>query len=493
MRKNEERLKKQEAKSIPYTSTTNSIQEEWGNYQWYNEIEREKKIITYDGLQKVFENIRLCQNSDPRQVILITGERGVGKELVAKAIHRDSDRKDKLFVAMNCAAIPKELLESELFGHVKGAFSGAIKNKPGRFLEADKGVLFLDEIGNISLETQAKLLRVIEDRKVVKVGDDYKNAKDIDVKVIVATNKDLLSEIKEGRFKADLHDRIKGFPIHIPPLRERILDIPVLVKNFVFVEDENGRTKKGISSLQFELLFFCICWPWPGNVRELKSFIGFCHNKCDSRGVLGIKHAKGFFGDDPSSPIYHYRLFLDYMVKHAPSELQKFAHWKTKKLNKQHGRVSLYLGEETEYEEIKLDEIPEPGRPSRNRVVELSRIVDHDNFLQKIRNRQELSPQEEELKRCLNEPKKHENYVDRIYGLKYLFERNFISWHAELFPLQKEMVDIYSLPYKQAKIEFKYEYSKRTLERNNGNKTKTVKEMSISDETLRKNLKKFNL
>jgi two-component system, NtrC family, nitrogen regulation response regulator NtrX len=201
--------------------------------------------------------------------VLITGENGTGKELVAKAIHNQSMRKDRSFVEVNCAAIPNELIESELFGHEKGSFTGAVQQRIGRFELANKGTLFLDEIGDMSLQAQAKVLRAIEDGKIERVGGGKKI--EVDVRIISATNKNLLDEIEKGNFREDLYHRINVIPIQIPPLRERIDDIPVLINSFV--EEITAKHKKPLVKLNDDAMKYLQSMEWSGNVRELRNSV----------------------------------------------------------------------------------------------------------------------------------------------------------------------------------------------------------------------------
>ena len=199
--------------------------------------------------------------------VLIFGENGTGKELVARTIHHLSLRREEPFVEMNCAAIPEELIESELFGHVRGAFTGASEAKPGRFLLADGGTLFLDEIGDMSLRTQAKVLRVLQEQAFEPVGGTTLR---VDVRVIAATNKDLPREIASGRFREDLYFRLNVLPLRVPPLRERAEDIPLLAAHFVEqFSRQYGRARR----LAAETLPVLQRYRWPGNVRELKNMI----------------------------------------------------------------------------------------------------------------------------------------------------------------------------------------------------------------------------
>jgi len=201
--------------------------------------------------------------------ILIFGESGTGKELIARAIHEQSLRKDEKFVQVNCAAIPEELIESELFGHVKGAFTGATEKKPGKFELADRGTLFLDEVADMSLKTQAKVLRILEEGEVQKVGSTKIHR--VDVRIIAATNKDLKKAIKDGGFREDLFFRLNVIPIYSPALREKKEDVPLLVDYFTrnFVSDNNFR-KKRFSDDALEAM---MKYPWKGNVRELKNVV----------------------------------------------------------------------------------------------------------------------------------------------------------------------------------------------------------------------------
>jgi two-component system, NtrC family, nitrogen regulation response regulator NtrX len=201
--------------------------------------------------------------------VLITGENGTGKELVAKAIHNQSLRKDKSFVEVNCAAIPNELIESELFGHEKGSFTGAVQQRIGRFELANKGTLFLDEIGDMSLQAQAKVLRAIEDGRIERVGGGKKI--DVDVRIISATNKNLYEEIEKGNFREDLYHRINVIPIQIPPLRERIDDIPVLINSFI--EEIIAKHKKPSMKLTDDAMKYMQSMEWSGNVRELRNSV----------------------------------------------------------------------------------------------------------------------------------------------------------------------------------------------------------------------------
>jgi two-component system nitrogen regulation response regulator NtrX len=213
----------------------------------------------------VLADVRRIAPSNGR--VLITGENGVGKDLVAEAIHKLSKRADKPFVKLNCAALPRDLVESELFGHEKGAFTGALQRKTGRLERAHGGTLFLDEVADLSLESQAKLLRAIETGEVDRVGgtDSFR----VDARIVAATNKDLAAEMEKGDFRQDLFYRINALPLHVPPLRERRSDVPLLARHFLehFCAAE-GKPAKSLAPEALELLE---SYRWPGNVRELRN------------------------------------------------------------------------------------------------------------------------------------------------------------------------------------------------------------------------------
>ena len=218
-------------------------------------------------MQKLVEQIHIAAPTN--SWILITGENGTGKELVARKIHERSLRREYPFIEVNCAAIPEELIESELFGHEKGAFTGATTSRRGKFDLAHGGTLFLDEIGDMSLKTQAKILRVLQEQKFERVGGAA--TFEVDVRVIGATNKNLQEEIKEGRFREDLYYRLNVIPIHVPSLRERKEDIRVLAEYFLkILAQENGKRVKQISPEALEVLE---AYDWPGNVRELRNTV----------------------------------------------------------------------------------------------------------------------------------------------------------------------------------------------------------------------------
>jgi two-component system response regulator HydG len=201
--------------------------------------------------------------------VLITGQSGTGKELIAKSIHHNSNRKNHSLVVVNCAALTETLLESELFGHEKGAFTGADKRREGRFMQADKGTIFLDEIGETSATMQAKLLRVIQEREIQRVGGD--ETLNVDVRILAATNRNLEDEVKNGKFREDLYYRLNVVTLNVPPLRERQDDISLLAQHFLEKYTEKNRKKvKGFSPLAMDML---IKYGWPGNVRELENTV----------------------------------------------------------------------------------------------------------------------------------------------------------------------------------------------------------------------------
>jgi|YNPBryantNP2012_1023418.scaffolds.fasta_scaffold13151_2 DNA-binding NtrC family response regulator len=241
------------------------------NRQFKREVQRQfglQNLIGHsDAMRRILDLIEKVADSD--STVLIYGESGTGKELVARAIHYRSDRMDKPLVPINCAAIPSDLLESELFGYEKGAFTGAHRTKIGRFEYANGGTLFLDEIGEMSPQLQVKLLRVLQEKSFERLGGV--RPIQVDVRIIAATNRDLEKAIEEGKFREDLYYRLSVIPIHIPPLRERKEDIPLLVEHFLEkFNTEKGRSVSGVSPKAMEKLTE---YSWPGNVRELENLI----------------------------------------------------------------------------------------------------------------------------------------------------------------------------------------------------------------------------
>ena len=235
------------------------------------EIRKEHKfenILAKSGvMQEIFRTI--AKIADYKTTVLVTGESGVGKELVARALHQRSTRRGSPFVAVNCGAIPENLLESELFGHRKGAFTDAVHDRRGLFEEASEGTLFLDEIGELPLGLQVKLLRVLEEESIRRLGET-KDVK-VDVRIVAATHRDLMNETKAGRFREDLFYRLNVLPIHVPPLRERRDDIPLLIDHFV--QRNNARLGTSIRGLDTEARRLLYEYAWPGNVRELENTI----------------------------------------------------------------------------------------------------------------------------------------------------------------------------------------------------------------------------
>jgi two-component system nitrogen regulation response regulator NtrX len=232
-----------------------------------NIIKKCRLIGDSEKIRTLRQQIDMAAQSNSR--VLILGESGTGKEIVARLLHERSQRASGPFVEVNCAAIPQELIESELFGHEKGAFTGATERKSGKFELADRGTLFLDEIGDMTLQTQAKVLRVIETQAFQKVGGS-KNIK-VDVRIIAATNKNLLQEVKNGNFREDLYFRLNVIPIIVPPLKERNDDIPLLIKHFIeLFASENGIRQKEITPDAVKTLQD---YYWPGNIRELKNAV----------------------------------------------------------------------------------------------------------------------------------------------------------------------------------------------------------------------------
>jgi formate hydrogenlyase transcriptional activator len=218
-------------------------------------------------LEYVFDHVELVAPTN--STVLIQGETGTGKELIARAIHNISSRCGRQFIRLNCAAIPLDLLESELFGHEKGAFTGAIAQKIGRFELADKGTLFLDEVGDIPSQLQPKLLRVLQEQEFERLGSTRSHQ--VDVRLVAATNRDLGNMVKQKEFRSDLYYRLNVFPIQLPPLRSRREDIPALVSHFV--ELYSRRMNKQIEAVCESTMSALVSYSWPGNIRELQNFI----------------------------------------------------------------------------------------------------------------------------------------------------------------------------------------------------------------------------
>ena len=240
----------------------------FGNYDQGSYERRFEQVIgNSPALEAVLEQVERVAPTD--STVLIQGETGTGKELIARAIHNISSRCGRSFVKLNCAAIPLDLLESELFGHEKGAFTGAIAQKIGRFELADKGTLFLDEVGDIPPSLQPKLLRVLQEQEFERLGSARTHQ--VDVRLVAATNRDLTDMAKHGEFRSDLYYRLNVFPVMLPPLRARSEDIPALVTHFV--ELFGRRMDKRINHIPPETMSALAAYPWPGNIRELQNLI----------------------------------------------------------------------------------------------------------------------------------------------------------------------------------------------------------------------------
>ncbi len=252
-------------------------------------------------MQNIIETIKKVSTSDSS--VFIQGESGTGKELIARAIHYSSPRAQKPFIKVNCSALAESLLESELFGHEKGSFTGAIKRKLGRFELADKGTLFLDEIGDLSPMIQLKLLRVLQEREFERVGGT--TTIKVDVRVICATNKDLVEQIQKGSFRDDLYYRLHIVPIDLPPLRERKDDIPDLTSHFL--KKLSKRTRKKINSVSAQAMTTLCDYNWPGNIRELENVIEQSMVLCEDQ-ILGADDLPGFVNAVHSLPSYRLQL-----------------------------------------------------------------------------------------------------------------------------------------------------------------------------------------
>jgi len=286
--------------------------------------EFEKSIIgTSPAIKRVFSMLEKAVGTNIS--VSISGETGTGKELVAKAIHYNSKRKNKPFVAVNIAAIPRDLIESELFGHEKGAFTGAVTRRIGKFEEAEGGSIFLDEIGEMDLNLQAKLLRVLQEREVTRIGANQ--VVKLDVRILAATHKDLAEEVKEGRFREDLYYRLLGLPIHLPPLRERANDVILIAKHFLdnFAK-ENQLPKFKISQEAQEKL---LQYPFPGNIRELKSIIELSAVMAEDHEIkppdisfTSTTRTESFLYQEMSMQDYMYRIVRHYLNKYDNNVLE---------------------------------------------------------------------------------------------------------------------------------------------------------------------------
>jgi len=286
--------------------------------------EFEKSIIgSSEAIKKIFS---LLEKAVKTQItVSITGETGTGKELVAKAVHYNSKRKGKPFIAVNVAAIPRDLIESELFGHEKGAFTGAANRRIGKFEEAEGGTIFLDEIGEMDLSLQSKLLRVLQEKEITRIGSNQ--IVKLDVRVIVATHRNLVEEIKGGKFREDLYYRLLGLPIHLPPLRDRGQDVIVLAR--FFLDQFSKENQMGKFKLTAEAQSKLLQYPFPGNVRELKSVIDLAAVMAENNEVrdqdINFHSAAGedaLFLREMSLQEYTYRIIRNYLNKYDNNVLE---------------------------------------------------------------------------------------------------------------------------------------------------------------------------
>ncbi len=286
--------------------------------------EFEKSIIgTSPAIKRTFSLLEKAVQTNIS--VSISGETGTGKELVAKAIHYNSKRKNKPFVAVNIAAIPRELIESELFGHEKGAFTGAVTRRIGKFEEAEGGSIFLDEIGEMDPSLQAKLLRVLQEREITRIGGNQ--VIKLDVRIIAATHKDLAEEVKGGRFREDLYYRLLGLPIHLPPLRERSTDVILIAKYFLdqFAHDNQMRKFKISEEAQQKLLQY----PFPGNIRELKSIIELAAVMAEEQELTAkdisfnsTARMESFLYQEMTMQEFMYRIIRHYLNKYDNNVLE---------------------------------------------------------------------------------------------------------------------------------------------------------------------------
>lgn len=295
-------------------------------------------------MQRIFDMMKKGARSNI--TVSITGETGTGKELAAKALHYNSQRSDKPFVAVNIAAIPKELIESELFGHEKGAFTGAVSTRKGKFEEAHKGTLFLDEIGEMDINLQSKLLRALQEREITRVGGN--KVIQVDVRVIVATHRNLSEEVKAGNFREDLYYRLLGLPIELPPLRDRGNDILLLAKGFLesFCAENQMGTKRLSNAAQKKLLNY----HWPGNVRELRAITELAAVMAEG-DVIESDHVNFNNTEEISDVVFEEGTLRDYTCKIIEYFLKKYDN------NVVEVAKRLDVGKSTIYRMIKNDEI----------------------------------------------------------------------------------------------------------------------------------------
>jgi DNA-binding NtrC family response regulator len=324
-------IKNDQTKDILWNSI-NKIRE---NLDLVNEVEDlkeqleqkfsfEKSIIGQsDAIKSVFNKINKSINTNIN--VSITGETGTGKEVVAKAIHYNSDRKNKPFIAINMAAIPKDLMESDFFGHEPGAFTGANSRNIGKFEQANSGTIFLDEIAELDLNLQSKLLRVLQEREVVRLGGTKKIK--FDARLIIATHKDLAQEVKNGNFREDLYYRIIGLPIELPPLRERGNDTLLLAKYFIDLFIKDNKMKP--ISLSKEAKDKLMKYPFPGNIRELKSVIDLACVMCENHEILpddltftSINNTDFFLSEEKTLKEYSSEIIFHYLKKNGNDVLK---------------------------------------------------------------------------------------------------------------------------------------------------------------------------
>jgi two-component system response regulator HydG len=295
-------------------------------------------------MHRIFDILKQVAPTDV--TVLIQGESGTGKELIARAIHQNSRRRHHRFVALNCAALSEGILESELFGHEKGAFTGALYQRKGRFEFAHKGTLFLDEIGDMPLSTQIKLLRVIEEREIYRVGSNVPIP--VDVRLIAATNQNLDELVKEGKFREDLYYRLKVVTINLPPLRERLADIPLLISHFI--KEFNARHGKNVQSMSPRARDLLFLYPWPGNIRELRNCIESMVVTCKGR-ELTVDDIPAYISPDkvPESPI---PMLAGISLEKAEKELIKNTLAMVNGNREEAARI-LGIGERTLYRKLK--------------------------------------------------------------------------------------------------------------------------------------------
>ncbi|MCC9168249.1 sigma-54-dependent transcriptional regulator [Pontibacter harenae] len=297
-----------------------------------------------DAIKRVFSMMNKASKTNI--TVSITGETGTGKELVAKAIHYNGPKKKSPYVAVNVAAIPRELIESELFGHEKGAFTGAVSRRLGKFEEANKGTIFLDEIGELDINLQAKLLRVLQEKEITRVGGN--TIVPVDARIIVATHKNLIEEVKKGNFREDLYYRLLGLPVHLPPLRERGSDILVIAKHFMAAfAKENGLGKKSFSPQAQEKL---LSYSYPGNVRELKALVELAVVLADDEIIH--EHDINFTASQPEKDFFSKeRTLKEYTTEIVQRFLDKYDH------NVLYVADKLDIGKSTIYRMIQNNEL----------------------------------------------------------------------------------------------------------------------------------------